>query len=470
MVKLYRGYLKLGMGNNTTPLAELFYNKLRSKKNAWGVHLKHFSSNGISSIDDSDFRENEFNFYAKKFTKKSTITGGIDVDINAVNYYGDYFNLQLAQSDIAVPALIDQQYIQAGAYVGLENIVRTPDKIKHSTKLRFYNLQDNYDASENRLILDNTIGKSLDSITRVKMDILVDFNDYKTEPSTFSSSNTLMKLHPQFLKTSWERFYWTFGGGAYIESGDENSFRFYPTVELTLNLIDEILIPYAGFVGEVSKNSYGFLIKDNPFVSNILPIRNSSSEKIYAGIRGSFSSKISFNANVSQDKMEDAAFYVKSFGTLTGLYRSFSLEYDDVTLTMLRAELAYQDKEKIKLFLIGEYFNYEMDQSLEAWHKPEYKVTLTGQYDIRNKIVAKLDVFAIGEQQAKILEYNQSGNVLSTREASETLKGVVDANFGLEYRYTKKISAFLLISIISYQLDIKDGKIILLNVLTFWVE
>src|SRR5690606_32497509 len=44
--KLYKGFVKAGFGLYTTPLVELYYDQARSTSNGFGIHFKHFSSNG----------------------------------------------------------------------------------------------------------------------------------------------------------------------------------------------------------------------------------------------------------------------------------------------------------------------------------------------------------------------------------------------------------------------------------------
>src|SRR5437016_4742691 len=43
ILKLYRNFVKLGIGNYSTAYGELFMNSLRSKTGSLGLHLKHFS-------------------------------------------------------------------------------------------------------------------------------------------------------------------------------------------------------------------------------------------------------------------------------------------------------------------------------------------------------------------------------------------------------------------------------------------
>ena len=71
--KLYRSYLKLGFGTKFTPLAELYYNNLRSKDKSFGFYVNHYSSQGNIRINDktvySGFNDNRAGIFGKKIYK-----------------------------------------------------------------------------------------------------------------------------------------------------------------------------------------------------------------------------------------------------------------------------------------------------------------------------------------------------------------------------------------------------------------
>ncbi len=46
VTELYKNYIRAGIGNYWTPYIEFYANKLRSKKNAFGVHAKYLASFG----------------------------------------------------------------------------------------------------------------------------------------------------------------------------------------------------------------------------------------------------------------------------------------------------------------------------------------------------------------------------------------------------------------------------------------
>ncbi len=125
-----------------------------------------------------------------------------------------------------------------------------------------------------------------------------------------------------------------------------------------------------------------------------------------------------------------------------GYKNKFNIIYDDAKLVTIHGEAAYQLREKIRFNLAGDYYSYKMETEQKAWYKPQLKVTLSGNYSLKNKIVAKVDVFYIGNQYAKTFE-NSSASATGILVVPKELKGLLDVNLGAEYRYTKNLGFFL---------------------------
>ncbi|HRE97245.1 MAG TPA: TonB-dependent receptor, partial [Flavobacteriales bacterium] len=116
----------------------------------------------------------------------------------------------------------------------------------------------------------------------------------------------------------------------------------------------------------------------------------------------------------------------------------------DGGLLTMSGQLSYQQREKIKVILRGEYFRYKLENEAYAWNIPDLKVTLSGIYDLYDKIIVRADVFFVGQRYGRSLVVVDGGEQLEGQNIwAYRLKPFVDANLGVEYRYTKRISAFL---------------------------
>jgi outer membrane receptor protein involved in Fe transport len=83
-----------------------------------------------------------------------------------------------------------------------------------------------------------------------------------------------------------------------------------------------------------------------------------------------------------------------------------------------------------------------MKTELRAWYKPQVELTFTANYNLFDKFVVKADLFYIDNQFAKTF-ITDSTSITGKKGIAKELKGIFDANLGIEYRYNKKLGFFL---------------------------
>lgn len=433
LTKLYNALVKLGMGTYTTPYGELWFNSLRSKTSSAGLRVKHLSSSAtLKDYGYAGFSDNEVGLYGKKFLKEHSLVGNFDYKRNVVHFYG----YDALLHDISKDSTFQRFNLFSGN-VGLISHYNSEKRINHDVNLSYYNLSDKFGASENNIKatgnVQSAIGKEF-----FKMAALVDFYNYKTKSDTIN--NTLVTLNPNFVSTG-EKYRINLGFIAAMDMFVRTKFYFYPNVDLSYNVIDNIIIPYAGLTGGLQKNSYKFFTDRNPFVLSTLAMQNTNRKyEFYGGIRGTLSSTTSFNARASYANVNNIAFFVNDTTEL--LQNKFDVIYDDGTLLNISGEVAYQQREKLRLSLKGDYFSYKMKKELRAWYVPQVQVTFSANYNLRDKIVIKAELFYMDNQFAKTFEADTT-NVTGVKVVAKQLKGFFDANIGAEYRYTKKLGFFI---------------------------
>ena len=81
----------------------------------------------------------------------------------------------------------------------------------------------------------------------------------------------------------------------------------------------------------------------------------------------------------------------------------FDVAYDagaGTRRTNFYAALSYAQSETAKFMLRGDLFSYGMGSLAEAWHRPTYKVTANGSYNLYEKIIFQADIIAQGGMRA----------------------------------------------------------------------
>lgn len=428
LTRLYNSFVKLGFGNYTTPYGEAFYNSLRSKDYVYGVHVKHLSSYAtLKDYGYSGYSDNEASLYGKKFFKKQTLFADIDYSRNVVHYYG----YDIKANTINDNDLTRQRFSFISPRLQLLSHYTDSSHINYDLRLKYYNLLDLYKVNENNVQAE-AILKGYYDRQAITVGSSVDF--YNTRGSIDTVTNTIIKLAPSvaFAGNKWRV---NIGLTAVGDFAGSSKFLFYPNIDFNFNIVDDLIIPYAGIGGGLDRNSYKVLSDINPFVSPTAQLLNTDRKiEVYGGLRGTIEANTSYNIKATYSKINNMPLFVTDESNL--LKNKFSVIYDNTTYLNIHGELGYQRTEKLKFIAKGDYFHYDMATEKRAWYKPEMQITLSAHYNLRNKIVVKGDVFVIGKQLARTFD---SKHVLVIKE----LKGLADINLGAEYKYSKLFTLFV---------------------------
>lgn len=434
LAKLYSALLKAGFGNYTTPYGEFFYNNLRSKDHSYGVHLKHLSS--AATLKDHGFAgysDNEANLYGKKFLNKQTLSGDLDYSRNVVHQYGYDAAVFSPKRDST-----RQRFSFINPKTQLISYYTDSSRVNHNIKLGYYNFNDINKAGENNFIGDASFRTYLVSGELLTVKAIADH--YNNSAPTYTVSNTIVKLNPT-ISSEGTRWKASLGLSAVGDFGTGNTFHFYPNIDFNYHVINNILIPYAGISGERNKNSFRSLAVANPFIVSDPLLKNSDNKyNAWAGVRGTLDAATSFNLKGTYARINNMPFFVNTTG---GLKNKFDVIYDDISLLNVHGEIVYQKNEKLRLLAKGDYYDYTMKNEMAAWYKPKMEFTLSGNYNIKDKIIAKADIFVLGKQYAKVFTEVADSAATVFVAGKKELKGITDINIGIEYRYTKKLSAFV---------------------------
>ena len=427
LTKLYNALVKLGFGNYTTPYGEVWCNTLRSKDYAYGIRMKHLSSSYTAKdYGFAGYSDDEVSLTAKKFLKEHTLSTNFDYTRNLVHCYGYDPTLFSLDKDATV-----QRFNYVAANVELMSHYSKAERYNHDVKLSYYNISDLFNASENNIKASGFVQTKINKeVYRLNAD--VDYYNYKTSKDTVN--NTIISLNPNVYATG-DRYKAAVGVIATMDNLDGTKFYFYPKIDLSFNVLENVIIPYVGATGGLHKNSMKAITDENPFVLSQLTLKNTDNKyELFGGIKGMVSSNIDYNACATYKNIGNLAMYVND--TKDILANKFDVIYDDATELNVRGEVGYQMREKIRFNLSGDYYNYKMTTELRAWYMPQVKITLSGNYSISDKIIVRVDLFYLDNQYAKTTAVD--GTVIATK-----LNNMFDANLGGEYRYNKKLGFFI---------------------------
>ena len=435
--QLYNSLVKIGGGNYFTTYSELFYSNGRSKDIVYGAYAKHLSSKAtLNGYGFGGVSNNKLELYGKKFFRKHTLASNLNYDRNVVHYYG--YDTSLIH--VTNNSDIKQLYSSGSANVSLQSHYTDSTHLNYLLKLQYYNLTDLYKTSENNLQFFGDVSGYF-SKQLIHAPITIDYFNNKSTKEPVNS--TIINLSPYCLFIG-EKWTASIGAGLFMKERFNNAFfQLFPNIDFNYNVVGNIIIPYAGLKGEIKNNSLKSISQENPFVNPNPNNDVTTTRKIYAGLRGSISKSISYNTSGSYEMIDNLLMYVSNNSTIPKI-SGFSTQYDNGSLINLHGELQYQKTEKLKFIGKGDFYNYKMDNNEYAWNKPTWKGTLTVNYNLKSKIIVTATIFSYGKRFDKNSKPDSKAGILVI--TNRELKPILDANLGLEYRYNKKISAFLLMN------------------------
>ena len=451
--QLYHSYIKAGIGSTLMPLGEIYFSNARSRKYTYGVHLKHVSSFGeIKGYAPAQFDRNSGKLFGGINEKNYTLLGDIHYNNKGFHYYG-----------IQDPSLnrdtIAQRFSDVGATFSYASHKADSAKINYKIGLMYNNFLSKkpiidslskWRAQENFVALTSTLNYKLGKEV-FSVDLNAAFNGYKygLKDSSISvldsgivRNNTVISLKPSITTYAKEnRFKAKIGLDLTMDADKKNSLYIYPIAELKYSLFNDLFIPYLGAKGGIKQNTFKSLTGQNEFMLTNVKMRNENTvADLFFGIKGTITKRISFNASANFAYVKDKALFVTD--TTFSLRNKFNIIYDTMSITTIEGSISYQLVEKLKIEAIGRYFSYALNNNSYAWNLPQFQIIARGSYNLYDKFYANVDVNFEGGRKALVYKKEENTTV-EDNQIAKTLGFVADADLSVEYRYNKRISAFL---------------------------
>ncbi len=436
--KLYPNYLALGMGNYVTPYFEFYHSKLRSRNTKYGIHLKHFSSAG--KIDDFSFpgwSNNLVEVYGSKFWKKSVFDVSASYKRDVTHYYG-FKPIEYPDSLLPKDVDIVQRFNLVSSDLHLYRYRLRKKEMDYDIKLNYYFLQDFYRSTENKVGFQSRLDWFTNFIKSAKNERLgfeVNNDLYINNWDTLDGVTANMLTIKPFYKFEYGLITFKVGADMQIISDTMSNLYFYPRAELNLAAIPNVLYFNFSLLGGHLRNSLKSFTDENPFVNTLIKQEFTNRKyQINFGLGSSISKSVNFDIQLYYDKFENAPLFVTDTNSLYN--NQFVAVYDDYDRLNLQVGLAYRLHDRLSFLMRANYYVYNMETQLYAWHKPSYDFSLSANYNIQNKIFLKAEFITYGSSKVPVWD---SKGVLSP----QTLKAWIDLNIGVEYRYRKKLGLFV---------------------------
>jgi len=434
LTELYNSYIKAGLGNYFTPLAEYGFSSQRSKDHVIGAYLMHKSSHSKLKLDNEDkvpagYSNSYAELSGKKIYDNVNLAGNIRLKNDGIHHYG-YNTAMFTDTFPEIRARdIRQRYFLFGTSADIYSAGLDSSRLNYGIGIRYDYFSDRFKNSENILALRGGLSGS---VVKLMLGMDASLVNYLKSESIDSVNNTVIKLMPWFRKRTpeWEA---DLGFNVYVNILEKAKTYIFPRASLQFNMLEEVIIPYFGIDGRLDIHNYSTVTDENKFVVPGLNVANSVNKFIiYAGLKGKLSSVTAFRFDVTYSLINDMYFFVND---TSGDYENqFTVVYDDLEQIKYHGEINLGISEKLNMMVKGSYYKYVTFDEEKAWHKPEYNIDFYFSYNLRNKILFDIDLIAIGNRYAK--SFQEQVDFIR-------LKPVIDLNFAIEYRYSKILSFFI---------------------------
>ncbi len=468
--RLYRGLIKGGYGSYQTPYFEGFYNTLRSDEYALGVHLKHRSSGqDIDNFPNSTFSRNKANVYGTRFYDAHKLTADIDYNRHVFHYYGRQpmsLGLKDADSPYQHPSASTtrQRYESLASAVSFGNNAGNDARVHYKSGLQHQWLSDRFDGSEHLFRLHGEIGSQVaadpfEMMDEQRFSMEADARYYYLNNQADTLHAGIYSLQSK-LYSSIDRIDFHLGARVSVEDNQGNfTMRAYPLAGFQMDIIPENLIAGAAFSGGLKRHSWHELSANNPFVTPLAVTAFSNIRTEFnASIHGAIGNHFSYNLRMKNSHIDNYPFFARvSYRYWENLpinfpmgyhdagfpppQQPFSVLYDDIRKLQLTAEMFYRFGENLSMRLRGDYYEYTLDRLPGAFHKPGFEVNLHARYNIQDKIILTADLFGRDKTRGGLLEPGPGWQTLI--QEYDLHDFYADVNLGIEYRYNKRLSAFL---------------------------
>jgi hypothetical protein len=431
--KLYHALAKIGVGNYATTYGELFVNSTRSKNSLLGFHYKHYSAApDLVGVGSAGYSDNLASLYGKLFVDRNVFTADLNYNRNVVHYYGYDKNDTLIPKDDT-----RQRFGNFNIAVGLaSNNLSSKDYIDYRARIEYNNLSDLFDASEDNFRIEGMVGKYFGKkqIKNVTVDAYYDYNH--NEAKHYSKSHSVFSFSPTALLVNDGKLSLKAGLRFDIDDNFVSFLHLYPRGEIAYTIGGNIITFHASLDGGIKKNTLLTTAKINPYIgtehfSDFFPAYSNEEIDFLGGVKGNFNNKVFFAADARYLKTENLQLFI-SASEAEGIPR-MKVIYDDVTQTQVHAEVSYRANEKLRLSLSAMHIIFDMFSEEKPWHLPATKVSLSGSYNLADKILVNADLFFNGST------YSRTVDDLTPIK----LGSWVDVNLGAEYRYSKILSVFV---------------------------
>jgi hypothetical protein len=447
--------VKLGLGNFFTPLGELSITNERSKKGALGFIARHFSTSGKLKLDNNrkafaGYMDNDVSLFGKKFFKSGVLEGSVDYNQKTRFAYGYDTSITAYEP---LNKEIRLSYNNLGADISFSSLTLDSSNFAYDFDIHY----DLFASAKKRYQQNAGISGYMATLHKgFYAGSGLNFEFFRPSNTIFNGSKYVFELSP-FLKKSTQQ--WNFKAGIKVlldkDTASSPKFHLYPDLAFGFSVVPSYVSFFAGLSGKLEINDPLNVLDENPFILPDGPLYflpNSSYPIIVsAGLKGNTGIGGNYLLSASYSLINDMLFYSNYVFPDDPIIPEFGNYFlpvaDDVEQLKIHGEMTGKVTDKISFLGNANWYKYTLTRIDYPYNKPSWDGQLGIKYNLRDKILAGLDITALGKRKVAATKIDMFGEK-SLYEAEYPVH--LNLNISAEYRYNKILSFWIKFNNISF--------------------
>jgi hypothetical protein len=418
------GFLSLGYGNYASPFMEAFVNTKHDKNKLMGAHA-FLNSSGKGPVDgrNSGSGNSGLSVFAQSFGKEISVQADAGFENRSTHFYGYPSGIEVLRDTIR------QSINLFKAGVSMANARNTA--FSYNLGAHYSRLADKFNASESTLDLNFKSAYKISDDSNLEVKSLYTIINRKDADIT-TKARSLFTVNP-YVTFKVDELKLQIGTVIAIENDtlDNKDFHVYPDFKATYPISPSV--DFVGsLTGAIDRVSLQTLLRENLWIAPAVPIYHTNKLfDLQAAFNIRLNSNIFVNTGLSLASLKNLYFFVNGEEDQS----KFDVVYDEgaTKRSNLFASILMNFDTRTKLVIRGDHYAYSTDSQSEAWHRPGYRLNISGSYSLQDKIVFSTDVIALGNIRAR------DPIMLQTVK----LDPAFDLNFRTEYFVSETFSVFL---------------------------
>ena len=460
--KLYKSYINAGIGTHLSGLGEISIASERSKKGAVGFYGRHFSSNGKIKLDNdkkvnAGYMDNEASLFGKLFINKSVLEGSVDFTqkIRHAFGYDTAFVGYTPKKDST-----KMRYNDIGAKISFSSADLDSNRLYYDFNLAYDYFAYKKNIFRHRVLVDGLMAKKVNSFY---VGAGINYESYMPSDSIMVDNENIFSINP-FIKKSTSQ--WNFKLGIEILNDRKSDFLIYPDINFGFTIEPSYINFFANLGGYLERNDPLKIIGINPHLSDMQFFGSDSIASVLfklpdtdheivvtAGFKGNNGIGGRYLISASYSIINNMLFYSNVVSNDTIIPRAvgnyFMPILDVGNIFNVHGEINGKISDKLSFSGNVNLYNYYGFED-KPWNKPSWDAKVGLDYNLRDKILAGVELTTIGKRTNVInADYRSKSAGYVLREIE--MPSHYNINLKAEYRYSKILSFWVKANNISFK-------------------